>query len=167
MTPSMLAPTANENNPGVICRRMEESVAEWSVVTPNDIIYAFLESEITSGHIEAEWVKCVQLEYGLVYVRTAKGVFETPFEHLTDFEKWLCGLKFVDVNRSLIARLDNIKKFALPLKVGIPIRGVTEWLTASHRNFDKLLALFRVNRKLFRAREKGLQARCWSDPLRS
>ena len=132
----------------ILCQRVDERSSGWELVSPNEIIYAFLESELAAGHIvEAEWKAKVRVVPGVVYVRTAKGVYRTRLAHLTELEPYLSSCQFVDVNRSLVAQFDAVKNLDMPFQVGVRVRNSTEFLRASQRNFDTLLARLGLTRR--------------------
>jgi len=130
----------------LVCQRVDVRTSGWSIVYPSEILYAFLESEVVSGHVHAEWTARVHVEPGVLYLRTAKGVFRTRLSGLTLLAPYLAAHRFESVNRSLVARLDAIRFLDIPSEVGFTLHNTSETLHASHRNFEALLAIFGIRR---------------------
>lgn len=122
----------------------------WDVLSSSDIVYAFLESELTARNIGAEWTPSVSAEPGVVYLRVAKGVYRTRLTHLTQLTPYLRGFEFAHVNRALIARVDALQTFKLQFRIGFQVRNTTDWLRASQRNFKQLRARFGIKPSDFR-----------------
>ena len=131
----------------LVCQRVDVRTSGWSIVYPGEILYAFLESEVVSGHVHAEWTSRVRVEPGVVYLRTAKGVFRTRLAGLTQLTPYLANYRFVSVNRSLVARLEAVRFLDIPSEVGFTVQNASETLRASSRNFDALLAIFKIRRR--------------------
>ncbi|HUB82733.1 MAG TPA: hypothetical protein VMB03_28240 [Bryobacteraceae bacterium] len=131
----------------LVCQRVDVRTAGWNIVYPGEILYAFLESEILGGHVHAEWAARVHFEPGVLYLRTAKGVFRTRLTGLTQLTPYIVDYRFVSVNRSLVARLEAVRSLDIPSEVGIAPPGASETLHASHRNFEVLLAMFGIRRR--------------------
>lgn len=131
----------------LVCQRVDVRASGWSIVYPCEILYAFLESEIVGGHIHAEWTERVHVEPGVLYLRTAKGVFRTRLTGLTQLTRYIANYRFVSVNRSLIARLEAVRFLDIPSEVGFTLQNASETLRASNRNFAALLAIFRISRR--------------------
>jgi hypothetical protein len=130
-------------------RRVDIDEDFHTVLSAEDVLYAFVGYACAESLVSAAWCGQVQLALARVYVRTAKGIFEVDSRSLEDLYERLKSPWVVRIHQSILVHLKRGMKVDTTLgivAVPIPEAGV-ERLTVSRRQRAELRMALRASRR--------------------
>lgn len=134
--------------PTVLGRRVDASDQFYTVLSRDDVLYAFVWYGRARGLIRAAWASALALAPNRVYIRTAKAIFATDARSLAELGRRLASPNIFPVHQSILLHLRRGTKvdpsFSL---VAVPVaEGAVELLTVSRRARRRLRAAARSMR---------------------
>jgi hypothetical protein len=119
--------------------------SHFSLISQNEILYAFIGTSLRYPLIQASWKEQKRLRRSRVFIRTPKGVFMTRFRSLAALQASLDSRPFLRIHQGLLINVLKITQLDASGRlnqVAVALSdGTVEWLSISRRSLKTLRSL--------------------------